>query len=105
SLYRGVFWRKPLTGAVLAVSLFSLAGIPLTAGFFAKFVVLLSGVNEQLWLPVIVLVLTSVIGLFYYLRIISTLFASSPSPDTTQKSLHPLFYFATYTALFVLTAM
>lgn len=78
TIYRGLFWRRPLMGAVLAIALFSLAGIPLTAGFFAKFVVLLSGVHQELWLPVIVLVLTSVIGLYYYLRIISTLFASSP---------------------------
>ena len=80
-LYRGLFWRRPLLAAVLAIALFSLAGIPLTAGFFAKFFVLMTGVNHHLWLPVIVLVLSSVIGLYYYLRIISTLFAQSPGAE------------------------
>lgn len=105
SMYRGLFWRKPLLAAVLAVSLFSLAGIPLTAGFIAKFVVLLTGANHELWLPVIVLVLTSVIGLYYYLRIISTLFAQAPAAEPRHKSLHPFFQFVTYATLFVLMIM
>ena len=105
NLYRGLFWRNPLMAAVLAIALFSLAGIPLTAGFFAKFVVLMSGVHSALWLPVIVLALTSVIGLYYYLRIISTLFAQAPAAEPRQKSLHPFFYFATYATLLVLMVL
>ena len=105
NLYRGLFWRHPLLAAVLAIALFSLAGIPLTAGFFAKFVVLMSGVHSALWLPVIVLALTSVIGLFYYLRIISTLFAAAPTVEPQHKTLHPFFYFASYATLFVLMVM
>lgn len=105
AIYRGLFWRRPLLAAVLAIALFSLAGIPLTAGFFAKFVVLLTGANHGLWLPVIVLVLTSVIGLYYYLRIISTLFAQAPPDEARQKSLHPFFQFVTYATLFVLMIM
>lgn len=105
SVYRGLFWRQPLLAAVLSIALFSLAGIPLTAGFFAKFVVLLTGANNNLWLPVIVLVLTSVIGLYYYLRIISTLFAQAPAAAPRQKSLHPFFQFVTYATLFVLMVM
>jgi NADH-quinone oxidoreductase subunit N len=105
NLYRGLFWRRPLMAAVLAIALFSLAGIPLTAGFFAKFVVLMSGVHSALWLPVIVLALTSVIGLYYYLRIISTLFAQAPTAEPQQKSLHPFFYFASYATLLVLMVM
>jgi NADH-quinone oxidoreductase subunit N len=53
--------------------------------------------------PVIVLVLTSVLGLYYYLRIISLLFAEVPETAVRkEKSLHPLFYTATYAALIVL---
>jgi NADH-quinone oxidoreductase subunit N len=105
NLYRGLFWRHPLLAAVLAIALFSLAGIPLTAGFFGKFVVLMSGVHSALWLPVIVLALTSVIGLFYYLRIISTLFAPAPTVEAQHKPLHPFFYFASYATLFLLMVM
>jgi NADH-quinone oxidoreductase subunit N len=101
-VYRGLFWRNPVMAAVLTVALLSLAGIPLTAGFIGKFYVLTSGVEQHLWFPVIVLVLTSVVGLYYYLRIISTLFAESPAALPKEKTLHPFFYAATYAALITL---
>jgi NADH-quinone oxidoreductase subunit N len=53
---------------VFSVVLLSLAGIPLTAGFMGKFFVLSAGVEKGDWLLVLVLVISSVIGLFYYLR-------------------------------------
>jgi len=101
-VYRGLFWRSPVMAAVLTVALLSLAGIPLTAGFIGKFYVLGSGVQQHLWFPVIVLVITSVIGLYYYLRIISTLFAESPAAPPKEKTLHPFFYAATHAALITL---
>ena len=104
-VYRGLFWRSPLTATILTVALLSLAGIPLTAGFIGKFYVLSSGVQDQLWLPVIVLVLTSVIGLYYYLRVISTLFLESPAALPKEKTLHPFFYVVTYSALTLLAGI
>jgi len=105
SFYQGLFWRDPIAALVLTVALLSLAGIPITAGFIGKFYVLTSGVQQGLWLPVIMLVVTSVIGLYYYLRIISTLFGVSISERIREKALHPLnpfFYTAMYAALVVL---
>lgn len=104
-LYRGLFWRNPVMALVLTVAMLSLAGIPLTAGFIGKFMVLTTGVQVRLWLPVVVLVLTSVVGLYYYLRIISTLFAEVPAAEPAEKSLHPFFYTATYSTLLVLVAL
>lgn len=104
-IYQGLFWRKPVIALVLTVAILSLAGIPLTAGFIGKFMVLTAGVQVQLWVPVAVLVLTSVMGLFYYLRIISTLFAEAPSAVAAETSLHPFFYFATYSTLVVLVLL
>ena len=105
SVYRGLFWEKPFVALVLAVALLSLAGIPLTAGFIGKFYVLMSGVQQQAWLPVIVLVVTSVIGLYYYLRIISTLFADTSVVIQKEKKLHPFFYAASYAALVVMVLL
>ena len=105
TIYQGLFWRRPVMAAVLTIALLSLAGIPLTAGFFAKFFVLTTGVQQQLWLPIIVLVLTSVIGLYYYLRIISTLFATPLSEPAKERTLHPFFYFATYATLTILMCL
>ncbi len=68
--FKGLFWRKPWIAVAFTIMLFSLAGLPLTAGFISKFYVLLAGVRGELWWLVIILVIGSTIGLFYYLRII-----------------------------------
>jgi NADH-quinone oxidoreductase subunit N len=101
-LYKGLFWRNPVMAVVFTIAMLSLAGIPLTAGFIGKFMVLTTGVHVGLWLPVAVLVVTSVMGLYYYLRVISTLFAEAPAAGPREKSLHPFFYTATYVTLVLL---
>ena len=68
--YRGLYWRRPWTAAAFTACLLSLAGIPLTAGFVAKFYVVAAGVGSALWALVIVLVANSAIGLYYYLRVV-----------------------------------
>lgn len=68
--YAGLFWRRPALAGALTVMLLALAGIPLTAGFIAKFYAVAAGVGERLWLPVLVLVAGSAIGLYYYLRVV-----------------------------------
>ncbi|MGE5173451.1 MAG: NADH-quinone oxidoreductase subunit N [Betaproteobacteria bacterium] len=75
--YLGLVWRRPWLAGVFTAMLLSLAGMPLTAGFVGKFYVVAAGVGSTLWLLVIVLAINSVIGLFYYLRIIVALFARS----------------------------
>jgi len=72
--YQGLAWRRPWLAAVFCAMLFSLAGIPLTAGFVGKFYVVGAGAESSLWPLVVVLVINSAIGLFYYLRIIAALF-------------------------------
>jgi NADH-quinone oxidoreductase subunit N len=76
--YEGLAWNNPWLAAVFTAMLLSLAGIPLTAGFVGKFSVVAAGVGSALWLVVITLVVNSVIGLFYYLRIILVLFSRPP---------------------------
>ncbi len=68
--YKGMFWRKPLVATLFTISLLSLAGIPLTAGFMGKFFLLNTGVGHAQWLLAFTLVIGSVISLFYYLRVI-----------------------------------
>ncbi len=88
--YRGLFWRRPWLAGVFALMLFSLAGIPLTAGFVGKFFLLTAGVSASLWNLVIILVVTSVIGLFYYLRVIVVLFATEEPAAEVAAALPPL---------------
>ncbi|HEV2419422.1 MAG TPA: NADH-quinone oxidoreductase subunit N [Terriglobia bacterium] len=76
--YRGLFWRRPLLASVFTAMLLSLAGIPLTAGFVAKFYVVTAGASSQIWLLVFVLIITSVFGLYYYLRVLVAMFSGLP---------------------------
>ncbi|MFI8608751.1 NADH-quinone oxidoreductase subunit NuoN [Pseudomonas sp. AOB-7] len=77
--YRGLFWRRPYLTAVLTVMMLSLAGIPLTAGFIGKFYLIAVGVEARLWWLLGALVLGSAIGLFYYLRVMVTLYLREPN--------------------------
>ena len=77
--FTGLFWRRPLLASLMTLSLLSLAGIPLTAGFIAKFYVITAGVIEGLWWLLIVLIAGSAIGLYYYLKIVLQMCKSSAS--------------------------
>jgi NADH-quinone oxidoreductase subunit N len=68
--YIGLFWKKPVLATLFSIVLLSLAGIPLTAGFMGKFYLLTAGVGKGNWLLAFTLVISSVIGLYYYLRFI-----------------------------------
>ncbi len=72
--YHGLYWRHPWLAAIFTAALFSLSGIPLTAGFVGKFYVLIAGVHSSLWWLVVILVINSAIGLYYYLRIVVAMF-------------------------------
>ncbi len=76
---KGLFWKNPRIAVVLSLTLLSLAGIPLTAGFMAKFYLVLEGVRSGFWILAFSLVINSVISLFYYLRVIKTMFTHSES--------------------------
>jgi NADH-quinone oxidoreductase subunit N len=63
---------------VLAILMFSLAGIPPMAGFFAKFYVFAAAVKEGLWALAVLGVLASVVGAYYYVRIVKIMFFDEP---------------------------
>ncbi len=66
----GLSRTNPKLALAFAIFMFSMAGIPPLAGFFGKFYVFMAAVNEGLYTLAVVGVLTSVIGAFYYIRII-----------------------------------
>ena len=61
--------------------LLSRAGIPVTAGFIGKFYIIAAGASVGAWALILILVMTSAIGLFYYLRILVTLYAQPAASD------------------------
>lgn len=76
--YRGLFGRRPWVSILLTGMLLSLAGIPLTAGFVAKFYVTVAAGSAALWSLLIVMMVTSGAGLFYYLRVVVAMFMQPP---------------------------
>ena len=84
--YEGLFWRRPLLAAVLAAAALSLAGIPLTVGFIAKFYLFAAGVQGSLWLLVWALVIGSAIGVYYYLRIVFSMTKQMEAGDETAPT-------------------
>jgi NADH-quinone oxidoreductase subunit N len=81
--YHALFWRRPALAGVFTLMLLSLAGIPVTAGFIGKFYIVAAGSSSAMWALVIILVVSSVIGLFYYLRIVAAMYAS-PERDAIE---------------------
>ncbi|MGB0084326.1 MAG: NADH-quinone oxidoreductase subunit NuoN [Rhodomicrobiaceae bacterium] len=77
----GLSRRKPMLALMLAMLLFSMAGIPPLAGFFAKFYVFFAAIDSGLiWLAVVGVV-TSVVSAFYYLAIIAKMYFQEPATD------------------------
>jgi NADH-quinone oxidoreductase subunit N len=69
---------------VLSMLMFSLAGIPPLAGFFGKLFVFMAAVKAGLWALAVIGVLASVVGAYYYLRIIKTIYFDEPAAAFEQ---------------------
>ncbi|MCG3167544.1 MAG: NADH-quinone oxidoreductase subunit N [Bacteroidia bacterium] len=72
--YKGLYQTNPLLSWVLTISLFSLAGIPPTAGFFGKFFLLSSGAEKGNYILITIAALNMIVSLYYYLRVVRAIF-------------------------------
>jgi NADH-quinone oxidoreductase subunit N len=77
--FAGLSRTNPVLAFVFAMLLFSLAGVPPLAGFFAKFYVFLAAIHSGLFVLSVIGVLTSVIGAFYYLSIVKVMYFDEPA--------------------------
>ena len=87
--YEALFWRRPILAGVFTLMLLSLAGIPLTAGFVGKFFLVATGTSASLYGLIFTLVVTSVVGLFYYLRILVAIYKTPAEVVTTVPATLP----------------
>jgi NADH-quinone oxidoreductase subunit N len=79
--FRGLNSRNPWLAALMAILMFSMAGLPPFVGFYAKLAILQSLVGAGfIWLAVVA-VMFSLIGAFYYLRVVKVLYFDAPKPD------------------------
>ena len=86
--YRGLFWRRPVLTATLTVMMLSLAGIPLTAGFIGKFLIVMAAVTTHHWFLAAMIVVGSGIGLYYYLRVMVVMYMTPPDTPRIDADKH-----------------
>jgi NADH-quinone oxidoreductase subunit N len=77
----GLAQSRPGYAFVFSMLMFSLAGIPPLAGFFAKFYVFLAAIRAGLYPLAVIGVLLSVVGAYYYLRIVKIIYFDEPAPE------------------------
>ncbi|WYK04160.1 proton-conducting transporter membrane subunit [Cereibacter sphaeroides f. sp. denitrificans] len=77
---RGLVWSRPLAGAALAVALVSLAGLPVSAGFFGKYAIFSALIEAGAWLLLGLALLGSALGAYYYLRFVALIFRRVEAP-------------------------
>jgi len=76
----GLGRTDPAMALAMAIFMFSMAGVPPMAGFFAKIYVLLPAIEQGFWVMAVIGVLSSVVSAYYYLRIVKVMYFDAPLP-------------------------
>ncbi len=99
--FNGLAKSNPLLAVVMALSILSLAGIPLTGGFFAKFYVLSSGMEAgYLWL-ILLAIVNAIIGMYYYFKVIIAMFFK----EDTKEALSAVSVSGLYLSVLVICSL
>jgi len=93
--YAGLAKTHPLLAATIAAFMFSMAGIPPLAGFFGKMYVILAAVNAGLLWVAVIAVITSVIGAYYYIKIVKVMYFDDVAHHGAKMGASPLVVAAT----------
>lgn len=87
---RGLSQESPLLASVMALLMFSMAGIPPTLGFFAKLGILRALIEQGLMIPALIAMLFAVVGAYYYLKVIQAMYFESSNPLESPHALMAL---------------
>jgi NADH-quinone oxidoreductase subunit N len=98
--FAGVGRRQPWIGGLFAIFLFSLAGFPPTGGFLAKFYVFSTAVREGHIALVIIGVLTSLVSVYYYLRVVVTMYMREPEGEAAVDFDNPPLFLALFLCVY-----
>ena len=92
--YKGMYQTNPFLSWVLALALFSLAGIPPTAGFFGKLFLITAGASKGTYFFIIIAALNMIISLFYYLKVVRSVFMEKNDQPIEKISINRSVKFA-----------
>ena len=84
--FKGLNKRSPWAAAIMLILMFSMAGVPFFIGFFAKFSVLLATVKAGYTAVAVVAVMFSLVGAFYYLRVVKFMYFDAPTDNAPLRS-------------------
>ena len=76
--WAGLGWSRPMLGLAMALFMFSMAGIPPTGGFFAKYVVFQSAIEAKQYTLAVIGMLNAALAAYYYLKVIITMYMREP---------------------------
>ncbi len=79
SQFNGLFKRSPVLAVTLTIALLSMAGIPPLAGFFGKYMVFVQAISEGLVSLTILAIITSLMGAYYYFKVIIAMYLNEPA--------------------------
>jgi NADH-quinone oxidoreductase subunit N len=94
--YKGLYQTNPMLSWVLAIALFSLAGIPPTAGFFGKLFLITAGASAGNYIFITIAALNMIVSLYYYLKVIRAMFMDKQETPIAKIAVHPFTKFALY---------
>ena len=83
--FRGLSQENPFSAAAMTIGLLSMAGIPPLAGFFGKYYVISGLISTHPGLTII-MVLTSVVGMYYYLKVIFAMYQKTSAPIVVEEN-------------------
>lgn len=92
SLFQGLARNNPLMATILSMSLLSMAGIPVFAGFFAKFFLFGSALTDGYVGLVICAVINSIISVYYYFKVIAVMFSNETEEQEDNHTSIPVIY-------------
>ncbi|MBI5540456.1 MAG: NADH-quinone oxidoreductase subunit N [Bacteroidia bacterium] len=84
--FNGLAKKNPILAIVMTISMLSMAGIPVTSGFFAKYYIFVSAIQGELLWMVIVGIIAALVGVAYYLKLIIAMFAKTSETEKIVTS-------------------
>lgn len=99
--FRGFAKHNPVLAVTLSLALLSMAGIPILAGFFGKLFLFTQALHQGYTIMVIIAVITSIISIYYYFKVIITMFTYKTSDAKTTYPSNPLYAVVAVTAIII----
>ena len=99
--FRGFAKHKPVLAVILSLALLSMAGIPILAGFFGKLFLFTEALNQGYYVMVIIAVITSIISIYYYFKVIITMFTYKTSDAKTVYPQNHMYTVVAITAIVI----